>query len=181
MAEQPMAVDAPITDDSGVLGAGEAAAEDALAELRSETGIELSAVFVPSFDGETDAADWAQLTAEESGLGDEELLFAVATDEAEYEWWIGDESPLQPAAVRTLMRQDVEPAVVAGDWSGAVVAMADGLQSSDLVDPALPSWSGTRTAVVVIALSGVLVALYLVSRRSSLADRERDPAGAPRG
>ncbi|MGY1748707.1 TPM domain-containing protein [Modestobacter sp. SYSU DS0511] len=175
-AEQPVAVDAPVTDEAGVLGDGAAAAEDALAELRSETGLVLSAVFVPSFDGEDDDADWAELTAAESELGDEELLLAVATDEAEYEWWIGDESPVEPDAVETLMSEEVEPAVVDGNWSGAVVALADGLQSTEVVDPALPSWSGERTAAVVVALGAVLTALYLVSRRSDPVAREPAPA-----
>ncbi|MCZ2839793.1 TPM domain-containing protein [Modestobacter sp. VKM Ac-2985] len=178
MAEQPVAVDAPITDEAGVLGAGAAAAEDAVAELRSQTGIVLSTVFVPSFDGEEDDADWAELTATESELGAEEVLLAVATDAAEYEWWVGDESTLQPDAVRTLMSEDVEPAIVEGDWSGAVVALADGLQSTDVVDPAMPSWSSTRTAVVVVVLVGVLTAFYLVSRRGSPEDQESDATPA---
>ncbi|MCZ2805009.1 TPM domain-containing protein [Modestobacter sp. VKM Ac-2983] len=176
-AEQPVALDAPITDEAGVLGAGAAAAEEAVAELRSQTGMVLSAVFVPSFDGVEDGADWAELTAMESELGDEEVLLAVATDEAEYEWWVGSESALQPDAVETLMSEDVEPAIVEGDWSGAVVALADGLQSTDVVDPAMPSWSATRTAVVVVVLVGVLTAFYLVSRRGSPEDRE--PAATP--
>ncbi|MCZ2827173.1 MULTISPECIES: TPM domain-containing protein [unclassified Modestobacter] len=172
MAAQPVALDTPITDEAGVLGADAAAAEEAVAELRAQTGIDLSAVFVPSFDGEEDDADWAELTAMESELGDEEVLLAVATDEAEYEWWVGDESTLQPEAVETLMSEDVEPAIVEGDWSGAVVALADGLQSTDVVDPAMPSWSATRTAVVVVVLAGVLTAFYLVSRRGSPEDHE---------
>ncbi|GAA4754972.1 hypothetical protein GCM10023328_43180 [Modestobacter marinus] len=171
MAEQPVALEAPVTDRAGVLGADADEVEDAVAELRAETGIALSAVLVPSFDGETDDADWAELTAMESGLGAEEVLLAVATDEAAYEWWIGDESTLQPDAVRALADEQVEPAVVDGDWSGAVVAMADGLQSTDVVDPAMPSWSAARTAVVVLVLGGVLTALYLVTRRSPPAHR----------
>lgn len=178
MAEQPMAVDAPITDEAGVLGADAGAAERAVAELRREAGIALSAVFVPSFDGETDDADWAELTATESGLGPEEVLLAVATDEVAYEWWIGEDSTLQPDAVQELIDEDVEPAVVDADWSGAVVALADGLQSTDVVDPAMPSWSAARTAVVVVVLAGVLTALYLVSRRGSPAGRERDATPA---
>lgn len=176
MAEQPMAIDAPVTDEAGVLGADAGTAENALAELRSETGIVLSAVFVPSFDGEEDDADWAELTARESELGPEEVLLAVATDGVEYEWWVGDESTLEPAAVQTLMAEDVEPAVVEGNWSGAVVALSDGLQSTDVVDPAMPSWSDARTVVVVLLLGGVLTGLYLVSRRGSPAGRENGPA-----
>ncbi|MCZ2818556.1 TPM domain-containing protein [Modestobacter sp. VKM Ac-2984] len=178
MAAQPVALDAPITDEAGVLGADAAAAEDAVAELVSQTGIELSVVFVPSFDGEEDDADWAELTATESELGDEEVLLAVATDEAEYEWWVGDASTLQPDAVEALMSEDVEPAIVEGDWSGAVVALADGLQSTDVVDPAMPSWSSARTAVVVVVLVGVLAAFYLVSRRGSPEDQQPEAAPA---
>lgn len=178
MAEQPVAVEAPITDEAGVLGADAEAAEDAVADLLAETGIELSAVFVPSFDGETDDADWAELTAAESGLGDQEVLLAVATDDVEYEWWMGDQSPLDPDAVETLMSDDVEPAVVDEDWSGAVVALADGLQSGDVIDPGMPAWSGTRTAVVVVVLAGVLTALYLVSRRSTSSNRRPSPDSA---
>ena len=53
MAEQPVALEAPVTDEAGVLGADADEVEDAVAELRAETGIALSAVLVPS-QGEDD-------------------------------------------------------------------------------------------------------------------------------
>ncbi|TWH73512.1 TPM domain-containing protein [Modestobacter roseus] len=177
-AAQPLALDAPVTDESGVLGTETAAVEKAVAELRSSTGIVLSTVFVPSFDGEEQGADWAELTAVESGLGDDQVLLAVATDDAEYEWWIGAESTLQPNAVGRMVRERVEPAVVVGDWSGAGVALADGLRSTEIVDPAMPAWSAVRTTVTVGALVGALVGVYLLSRRGTPVGRASERTGA---
>jgi len=178
-AESPVTVDAAITDESGVLGADAAAAEDAVAELRSEKGIVLSAVFVPTFDDETDDADWAELTAQQSGLGDQEVLLAIATDTVEYEWWIGDNAPLDSDAVDTLMSEDVEPSILDEEWSDAVVAMAEGLETD--ADSASSPWSPVTTTVVVLVLVGALGGLYLMSRRGSSSGQAPDRSASSQG
>ena len=177
-AEDPVAIDSAITDDSGVLGSDTSAA-DAVADLRSETGIVLSAVFVDTFDGESDDADWARQTATESDLGDQEVLLAVATDEVEYEYWLGDGSELDTDGLETLIGDEVEPRILDEDWSGAVVALAEGLGSNEVIDPGMTSWSPLKTTVVVIVLGGALAGLYLLSRRgtSRTAPTDRPQSG----
>ncbi|MCZ2829919.1 TPM domain-containing protein [Modestobacter sp. VKM Ac-2986] len=127
-AEQPGRLAQPVTDTAGVLGDGAAAAEDAIERLRTQEGIRLYAVFVDTFDG-LDRQDWADSTAERSGLGADGIVFAVAVDPSvrSYAVSVDQRSPVSDARLRDVLSSDVQPALSASDWSGAVVALADGL------------------------------------------------------
>ncbi|GAB4082359.1 TPM domain-containing protein [Modestobacter muralis] len=127
-AEQPGRLTQPVTDPAGVLGGGAAAAEDAIERLRTQEGIRLYAVFVDTFDG-LDRQDWADSTAERSGLGADGIVFAVAVDPAvrSYAVSVDQRSPVSDARLRDVLSSDVQPALSDSDWSGAVVALADGL------------------------------------------------------
>jgi hypothetical protein len=126
-AEQPSRLTQQITDTAGALGdvSGDQAAID---RLRSDQDIQLFVVFVRTFNGATGTA-WAQRTAELSGLGGNDLLFAVAVDERAYGWHPGDAVSRSNAEIAQVISDDVEPRLAQQDWDGAVVALADGLRS----------------------------------------------------
>ncbi|MFQ1003301.1 TPM domain-containing protein [Modestobacter sp. SSW1-42] len=126
-AEQPVRLTQPVTDPAGVVG-DTAAAEDAIERLRAQEGIRLYAVFVDTFDG-LDRQDWADATAETSGLGADGVVFAVAVDPSvrSYAVSLDQRSPISDAQLRDVLGSDVQPALESSDWSGAVVALADGL------------------------------------------------------
>ena len=126
-AEQPGRLTQPVTDPAGVVGET-AAAEDAIEQLRNEEGIRLYAVFVDTFDG-LDRQEWADDTARASGLGTDGVVFAVAVDPSvrSYAVSLDQDSPVSDADLRDVLSSDVQPELEAGDWSGAVVALADGL------------------------------------------------------
>ncbi|MCW2509388.1 MAG: putative dehydrogenase [Modestobacter sp.] len=126
-AEEPVAVTQQITDTAGALGdvSGD---QRAIQQLRSDQDIQLFVVFVHTFSGATGTA-WAQRTAELSGLGGNDLIFAVAVDQRAYGWFPGGSVSRSNDEIAQVISGDVEPKLAADDWDGAVVALADGLRN----------------------------------------------------
>ena len=78
-AEEPLALTEQITDTADVLDSGEESdVQAALEQLQAEDGTQLYVVYVDSFDGAS-GGEWAQQTFQQSGLGTNEIVFAVAT------------------------------------------------------------------------------------------------------
>ncbi len=173
-AEPPLEVTEQITDRAGALGTGAAAAERAVADLAAEDDLGLHAVFVPSFDN-ADTGEWARDTARRSGLGENDLLLAVAVggETFEYGYWVNGSFPLSEVDLERAMTGEVEPRLTAGDRSGAVVALASRLQElvaieEDARREAAP-WSARTIILVVGGVAVVLLAAHLLSRRRSSA------------
>ena len=117
-----------VVDEAGVLsGSDEAAAEDRLQQLSDETEADLWVVFVDEFTDPSDAADWATQTAEDNGLGSNQYLLAVAVDSRQYHFSADPAGPLTEEQAVTIAQQQVQPALRADDWLGAVEAAADGI------------------------------------------------------
>ncbi|SNS38347.1 Uncharacterized membrane protein YgcG, contains a TPM-fold domain [Geodermatophilus saharensis] len=171
-AEPPLEVTDRVTDEVAALGAGAEAARTAVADLAAEADLGVHAVFVSSFDS-ADPGTWAEDTAQLSGLGESDLLLAVAVGQETYEygWWVDDSFPLSQVDVEGVVADDVQPRLDAGDWSGAVVTLSEGLGAlagpAEEDEAAGPQWSATRTLAVVGGVAAVLLAAHLLSRRRS--------------
>lgn len=167
-AEPPLEVTDRITDEVDALGAGASAAQEAVDELSAESEIELYAVFVSTFEAE-DGNSWIETTAELSELAGSDMLFAVAVGEEtyEYEWWVTKDFLLSEVDVRNVLTSDVAPALEDGNWSGAVISLAERLQSQSGSEEVRQSrqWSATTTLVVVGGLAVVLLVAHQLSRR----------------
>jgi uncharacterized membrane protein YgcG len=172
-AEPPVELSGAITDEVGVLGGDAASVQQSVDELVDARDVTVHAVFVRSF-GTADDVDWVAETAALSGLGESDVLLAVAVGDGDYEygWWIDDESVLRPARVQGVVDGGVVPQLDAGNWAAAVIALADGLQPRGGPASEASSWSAAKTLVVVGCAAGVLVAGHLLSRR-------RRPVGSP--
>ncbi|MGY1760089.1 TPM domain-containing protein [Geodermatophilus sp. SYSU D00779] len=155
LAEPPFDVPAQVTDRAGVLVGDESAVEAAVAELQAEEQLQLFVVYVDSFDG-LDPAEWGARTAELSGLGGNDVLFAVAVEDRRYTYNLPADSPLPDQEIEELVASDVEPELTAGDFDGAAVAFAEGLGSD--------GGSGVGTIAVVGGIAAVAGGAYLVSR-----------------
>src|SRR3954468_19047413 len=84
LADPPFGVSGSVTDQAGVLqGNDKAEIEQAIDDLRKNEGISEYVVFVSSFDG-VNGEQWARQTAEQSGLGANDFLLAVAIGERHY-------------------------------------------------------------------------------------------------
>jgi hypothetical protein len=158
-AQAPERLASQVTDEAGVLD-DRAAVDDALGNLQKDTGIQLFVVLVDSFDG-MPAQAWTDETARLSDLGDRDALLAVATGDRAYAYSFPDDSRITDSELTDVATNDIEPALARGDWSGAVVAAAQGYAE------AAGSGGSSLTWVIVIILLIVVVALawVLVRRR----------------
>jgi len=168
-ASAPMDLSDRITDEAGALPADDSSVRAAVEAVSADSDADLYVVFVPSFDAE-DADVWAEETAARSELEETDVLLAVASgdDTYEYSWWMDDSSPLSGTELEERIDSEVVPALDAGTWDAAVIAMADQVQSlAGGPERGWATWSAGTTMSVVGGLAVVLVAAHLFSRRRS--------------
>ncbi|MEB4209493.1 TPM domain-containing protein [Mycobacterium sp. 94-17] len=153
-AQPPLRLADYITDDAGALsGSGRAAVDSAINKLYSDRHVRLWVVYVDDFSGQT-ATGWAQSTLSASNLGAYDALLAVGTASREYAFLVPSTiRGVNASQVDTLRRNKIEPALHNGDWTGAAVAAANGLDTS-------PGSSG-RVALLAV-LAGILAALAIL-------------------
>jgi predicted nucleic acid-binding Zn-ribbon protein len=161
-AQPPFRLPSYLTDDAGALNnAGRAAIQSATDKLYSARHIQLWVVFVDSFSGQP-AVSWAQNTRSASDLGDFDALLAVATADRSYAFLVPNKvESITSSQVDALRRNQIEPALHRGDWSGAAVAAASGL---DQGQPAT-DWSALLIALGVIAIVVLALVVTMHYRR----------------
>jgi hypothetical protein len=174
-AQPPFRLSTYVTDDAGVLnGSGRAAIQSATGKLYADRHVQLWVVFVDDFSGQP-AVSWAQNTRSASDLGDFDALLAVATVDHSYAFLVPNRvQTISSGQVDDLRRNQIEPALRRGDWSGAVVAAANGL------DRGQPP---TNSAPLLIGLGVILVAvlvLYVAVRYRRRRRRAAELAAARR-
>jgi predicted nucleic acid-binding Zn-ribbon protein len=174
-AQPPSRLSTYITDDVGALnGSGRAAIESATGKLYSDRRVQLWVVFVDNFSGQP-AVSWAQNTRAASDLGDFDAVLAVATVDHSYAFLVPNRvKTISGGQVDDLRRDQIEPALRRGDWSGAAVAAANGLDRGK--EPA-------NSAPLLIGLGVILVAvvaLYVVMRYRHRRRRAAELAAAKR-
>ncbi|MGC0144760.1 TPM domain-containing protein [Pseudactinotalea sp. Z1732] len=188
-AQDPLSLDEQLTDltSDQVLDSGRAEAQDAIDELREETGYLLFVVFVDTFGG-TNYDDWVDETANLSNLGDRDLLLAVAVQDSAYGVSISDTSGLS-AATMDRAETRIRSELGAENWSGAVVAgaqaYADGGGGGDGAggDGAAGGGGGGGLTIFLVGLAVIVaLALIVVYRRSTgnaaRSARSAGPAGS---
>jgi hypothetical protein len=166
VADEPVALTEQITDTVDALD-DESGDQAAIDELRTDEDIQLFVVFVDTFDG-ANSDTWAAQTAELSGLGGNDLLFAVATEDRAYSWDPGDNVSATDDEIADVISSDVEPELSTGDWDASVVALADGLRDDGSGGgPAL----GVIAAIAVVGGGGYV--LTRNRRRRKQAEQQR--------
>jgi predicted nucleic acid-binding Zn-ribbon protein len=168
-AQPPFRLSTYVTDDAGVLnGSGRAAIQSATGKLYSDRHIQLWVVFVDNFSGQP-AVSWAQNTRSASDLGDFDALLAVATVDHSYAFLVPNRvQTISSSQVDDLRRNQIEPALRRGDWSGAVVAAANGLDRGREATNPKPLLIGL--GVIVIAVVALFVAMHYRRRRRRAAE-----------
>lgn len=159
-----------------VLDAADAlsAAEESEVQQRSEhlsasSGVDLWVVYVDVFTDPTDPEAWATETAEANGLGPNQYLLAIATEGRTF-YLSGDSAgPVEFAALGTIEQQRILPALSAGDWAGAGIAAADGLENAvgggDGAPGAATANGGFGGIVVFLLIAAaVIVVIWLIVR-----------------
>jgi hypothetical protein len=174
-AQPPFRLSNYITDDAGVLtGPGRGVIQSATGKLYSDRRIQLWVVFVDNFSGQP-AVSWAESTRAASDLGDFDAVLAVATVDHSYAFLVPNRvQTISAGQVDDLRRNQIEPALRRGDWSGAAVAAANGLNR--VREP-------TNSAPLLIGLGVIVIAvliLYVVMRYRHRRRRAAELAAAKR-
>ncbi|MGW5571669.1 TPM domain-containing protein [Nocardia thailandica] len=148
-AEPPSRLGPQVTDSAKALSpADEQRVRDAVGALYDDRRVQLWVVYVRDFAGMA-AQDWAARTAQLSDLGDRDLLLAVATEDRGYAFTGELPAGISDSELDELLAGSVEPALREGDWAGAGVAAAQGLDSA--------LGSGLSWGVVILLVVGVVV------------------------
>lgn len=150
-AQPPFRLADYVTDNAGALSdSGRSTVTAAVNKLYTDRHIRLWVVYVDDFSGQP-ATQWAQRTMRASDLGTYDALLAVATTGRAYALLVSPTiKSVNASQVDNLRRNKIEPALHDGDWSGAAVATATGLDAS-------PGSSGK--VILLATLAGILVAL----------------------
>ncbi len=167
-AEPPMRLPGQVTDHAGALStSAQADVRRAIDRLYVDRRVRLWVVYVDDFSGQS-AEHWAQDTAVRSELGSYDALLAVATADRGYAFLASVAiSGITERRVTDLRRDQIEPALHRGDWSGAAVAAANGLDTQNG-----PGWGPlliTLAAAGLAAAVFVAVVHYLRRRRRAAA------------
>ncbi|TFC42500.1 TPM domain-containing protein [Cryobacterium shii] len=197
-AEDPVTFGAShIADPAGAVTERSDEVTAALDKLYADTGTDLFVVYVDSFTGVSDRTQWADKTADNNGLGTNDVLLAVATGDREYQLSVAPDFALTDAQLTEVETVAIEPALRENDWAGAAIGAADGLaaslQGQPVTAPAItpgsaPGGSGAGggggflvlafvvIAVIVLLIVGLVLYFVLRGRRKGALSAGGAPA-----
>ncbi len=119
-----------VTDTSGVVGGRSADITAALDTLLATRGVQLYVAFVPTTAGDVPQS-FTEATFEQNGLGGNDMLLLVATDDHRYAWWENGAVPsLTSDQIDQLLSRTLEPRFRANDYAGGVADFAHGLAAA---------------------------------------------------
>jgi TPM domain len=158
-AQPPFQLPGYVTDNAGALSvSGRANVAAAVDKLYADRHIRLWVVYVHDFSGQS-AASWGQRTIHASDLGTYDALLAVSTTGRAYAFLVpSGVKGVTQTQVDDLRYNQIEPALRDGDWSGAAVSAANGLNAKP--NSSSRVWLLATLGGIVIAV----VALGLVMR-----------------
>src|ERR1700759_728079 len=166
-AQPPSKLTDHITDSSGVLtDSSRAAVSSAIERLYHDRHVQLWVAYVDNF-SRFKPENWASQTRDASGMGNNDVLLAVAPNTKSYAFDVPPKAAqdLTPAELTSLRSNKIEPAVGAKDWSGAAVAAADGLNKPPTSSPGSSKRIWLLIAIGVIVVVAVIVVVLLLYRR----------------
>ncbi|MEL0627762.1 TPM domain-containing protein [Salinibacterium amurskyense] len=166
LANDPVSLDGGyVVDSVGVLDGDSSAIDGALDSLYESQGIQLFVVYVDEFTNPSDPVDWADTTADNNGLGDNDLLLAVAVSQRQYALSVAPGAELSDAQLDAA-ESAIEAELRVDNWGEAAIAGANSLAGGGI--PILPIVGG-----VAVVGAGAYV-IYRV-RRGGKGDRSAAP------
>lgn len=155
-ATDPLTLDAGyVTDDAGVLSSGEdQTLESRLQELTENSSADLFVVFVDEFTSPSDRIEWADRVAVDNGLGPDQYLLAIATEQRSYFISGAEGGPLSGDRLDDI-EQKIQPLLAQEDWDGAVVLAADEIQGDG-------GAGALRVLLVIVGVVAVALVVWLV-------------------
>jgi predicted nucleic acid-binding Zn-ribbon protein len=158
-ARPPFRLSGYLTDSAGVLSdSGRAEVKSAVDRLYTERHVRLWVVYVDDF-GSLTAENWARQTYATSDLSGYDALLALAVSGRAYAFLVPTEvRSVNAGQVEGLRHTQIEPALRDGNWSGAAVAAANGLNQA-------PDKSGRVLLLIMLGVIAVVVVVLLVVMR----------------
>ena len=130
LAQSVPRLDSQVTDDSGVVGGRETEIDAALRTLLQTRGVELYVAFVPTTGGDVPQS-FTKATFEQNGLGGNDMLLLIATDDHRYAWWeTGAVASLRANDIDQLLSRTLDPRFRSNDYPGGVIDFAYGLAAA---------------------------------------------------
>jgi uncharacterized membrane protein YgcG len=161
-----------VLDDAAVLSAADESAIQARSEeLSSSSNVDLWVVFVDEFTEPADAAGWANDTANLNNLGPNQYLLAVSVSGRAFYLSGDSEGPVTEDQLITIEQQRIGPELSDGDWAGAALAAADGLDDAVGGGSGAPGESsgggigGLLWIGLLVVVAGVIIWLVVRARR----------------
>ncbi|MFZ3500127.1 TPM domain-containing protein [Streptomyces sp. 5.8] len=114
-----------ITDRVGALGDRKPEVTAALDKLYADRKVQLFVTYVRDFSGRS-AQSWADATAQKNGLGQNDVLLAIATGARQYAYSADVDSGFTEQQLAAVAQTAIEPALKQNDWAGAAIGAADG-------------------------------------------------------
>ncbi|MFC4335606.1 TPM domain-containing protein [Salininema proteolyticum] len=178
-----------ITDKVGALGDRRDDVQAAIDRLQSDAEVGFYVVYVDSF-GNLQPDEWANTTAVESGLGTDDLLLAIATEDRRYTWSVEEDFPLDDEKLNEVAKKAIEPELARDEWAQATINAADGYRAVAAGEP-VPDSSGNDSrlltgllclaAAVAVAIAGFLWWRTLRSPKEKDSESEGTPVAELEG
>ena len=123
----PMTLGQAVTDSAGALSSEQTAeVNSAVKNLQAARDVRLWVVYVDAFD--LPPGEWARKTISLTKMGERDAILAVATKQRKYAFLVGP-AAAERQAVDDVRINSIEPKLRDGDFAGAAVAAASGLQA----------------------------------------------------
>jgi hypothetical protein len=123
----PMTLGQAVTDSAGALSSEQTAAvNSAVKNLQAARDVRLWVVYVDAFD--LPPGEWARKTISLTKMGERDAILAVATKQRKYAFLVAP-AAADRQAIDDVRINSIEPKLRDGDFAGAAVAAASGLQA----------------------------------------------------
>lgn len=123
----PMTLAQAVTDSAGALSSEQIAeVKSAVKSLQAARDVRLWVVYVDAFN--VPPGEWARKTLSLTNMGERDAILAVATKQRKYAFLVAPAAGNRQA-VDDMRLNDIEPKLRDGDFAGAAVAAATGLQA----------------------------------------------------
>lgn len=165
VAADPPTLSGTVFDQTGKLSGGTARIDAAAASLKADHNLILKVAFVNALDGE-DPAQFAERTAAANNLvAGRNVLFVVSINDRKDAVWSSGETSIDANELTSIRQGRVEPKLKAGDFVGAVEAVAVGFGVADAaasvpVAPTAPD--APAVSIDFTPLLWLLVALIVI-------------------
>ena len=125
----PMMLEQAVSDSAGALSSEQIAeVKSAVKSLQTARDVRLWVVYVDAFDAPP--GEWARKTLSLTRMGERDAILAVATKQRKYAFLVGPAAANRSEqAVNDMRINTIEPKLRDGDFAGAAVAAATGLQA----------------------------------------------------